>query len=195
MSDGAARVSIRPTGSLHRLPMAYYWRDIANRFPKAPVSQLREQFDLRLGEFMANELGPPEAEALALLEQVTADGWLERVKRIRCANKGDELTPEEAAGAECPYCNASLSAPGSVIMQLIFTHDLPPVRTVDWVVAVHGMNTTGAWQEAFSWKVSTTWGQSVPVVVYKYGKVIHGVLLPWRRGKLWRELRMKIADA
>ncbi len=55
------------------------------------------------------------------------------------------------------------------------------------------MNTSGAWQEAFNWKFSTTWGRSVPVAVYKYGIVIMGVVLAWRRRKLQRELRTKLA--
>jgi hypothetical protein len=195
MNIGAPRVflQVTGTGSLDRLPMADYWRDKACQFPNAPVAQLREQFDLRLGEFKTSELHPPEAEALALLEQVAADGWIERVERFRCANRGDSLTPQEAAGVECPYCHTSLNKLGDVITEIIFTHQLPPMRTVDWVVAVHGMNTTGAWQEAFSWKISTTWGQSVPIAVYKYGIVIAGVVLAWRRRTLQLELRAKIA--
>lgn len=71
--------------------------------------------------------------------------------------------------------------------------ELGAVRSVDWVVAIHGMNTSGAWQEAFSWKLSTTWGRSVPVAVYKYGFVVVGVVLAWRRRKFQRELRTKLA--
>lgn len=63
----------------------------------------------------------------------------------------------------------------------------------DWVVAIHGMNTTGAWQEAFTWLLSTTWGRSVPVAVYKYGIVIAGVIMAWRRRKLRDNLRDKLA--
>jgi hypothetical protein len=55
------------------------------------------------------------------------------------------------------------------------------------------MNTSGAWQEAFSWKFSTTWGRSVPVAVYKYGFVVVGVVLSWRRRKFQEELRTKLA--
>jgi hypothetical protein len=193
MSTGPPGVFPQVMGSLDRLPMADYWREIARRFPGAPVVQLREQFDLRLGEFRTSALDSPEAEALALLEQVAADGWIGRVERFRCANRRDFLTQQEAAGVECPYCHASLNNPGDVINEIVFTHQLPPMRTVDWVVAVHGMNTTGAWQEALSWKISTTWGQSVPVAVYKYGLVMAGVVLAWRRRKLQRELRAKIA--
>jgi hypothetical protein len=40
---------------------------------------------------------------------------------------------------------------------------------------------------------STTWGRSVPVAVYKYGVVIAGVILVWRRSKLKRDLRKKLA--
>ena len=74
-----------------------------------------------------------------------------------------------------------------------FLSELSAVRSVDWVVAIHGMNTSGAWQEAFSWRFSTTWGRSVPVAVYKYGFVVVGVVLAWRRRKFQRELRTKLA--
>lgn len=193
MSTGASRVFPRAKGTLDRLPMAEYWRDVARRLPNAPVTQLRELFDLRLGEFRTSDLHPPEAEALHLLEQISADGWIERVERFRCAGQGDSLTPEEAASVDCPYCHASLDNPGDLITEIVFTHQLPPVRAVDWVVAVHGMNTSGAWQEAFSWKISTTWGQSVPVAIYKYGIVIASVIVAWRRRKLQRGLRVKLA--
>jgi hypothetical protein len=193
MSAGASQMFPQVRGSLDRLPMADYWRDVARRLPKAPVAQVRELFDSRLGEFRASDLHPPETEALGLLEQIAADGWIERANRFRCAHRGDSLSPQEATGADCPYCHASLNNPGDLITEIIFTHQLPPVRTVDWVVAVHGMNTTGAWQEAFSWKISTTWGQSVPVAIYKYGIVIASVIVAWRRRKLQRGLRIKLA--
>lgn len=45
-----------------------------------------------------------------------------------------------------------------------------------WVLALHGMNTRGAWQEDFNWRVSTAYGRSVPVAIYKYGWVLSGAI-------------------
>jgi hypothetical protein len=55
------------------------------------------------------------------------------------------------------------------------------------------MKTAGAWQEAFSWHLATTWGRGVPVAVYKYGIVVAGVIMAWRRRELVRQFRNKVA--
>jgi len=78
-------------------------------------------------------------------------------------------------------------------MEVFYSRNLAQTRDVDWVIAIHGMNTRGAWQEAFTWHLATTWGQSVPVAVYKYGFVIAGVIMAWRRNKLRQSLRAKLA--
>ena len=67
---------------------------------------------------------------------------------------------------------------------IVFVRELGAIRGVDWVVAIHGMNTTGAWQEAFTWKLEHYLGcVPSPVAIYKYGFVIVGVVLAWRRRK------------
>ncbi|MFL6245033.1 MAG: hypothetical protein ACJ74H_03340 [Thermoanaerobaculia bacterium] len=127
------------------------------------VTQVRMLFEQRVREFTPIMLPLPEAIAIELLDRLTADGLLEKEER------------ETEDGVE-----------------IVYVRKIAQSRVVDWVVALHGMNTTGAWQETFSWLLGTTWGRSVPVAIYKYGIVIAGVILFWRRNKLREQLRRKL---
>ncbi len=142
-----------------------YWKELARAFD---VTQIRMLFEQRVREFAPVMLSMPEADALALLDRLAADGLLEKEERT---NEDDE---------------------GRITTEIVYVRKLAADRIVDWVVALHGMNTSGAWQESFSWLLGTTWGRAVPVAIYKYGIVIAGVLLFWRRNKLRRQLRAKL---
>lgn len=174
-------------------PPAAYWETLASEWTGSQPARLRELFENRITEFTAEMLPPPESTAIALLERVAADGWLERTQRHRCPNCNHELNAATAARDVCPECNEAFSQHGGVITETIFIRDLAPTRVVDWVIAIHGMNTSGAWQESFSWLLSTTWGKSVPVAVYKYGIILAGVIMAWRRNTLRDQLREKLA--
>jgi len=180
-------------GSTKILPPTEYWAFLAQEMPRAQIERLKEQSDQRHTEFTAGDLPGPEADALALLMRFASDGWVERRERHRCPECGEELGAQAITEPACPSCRKNFAEKGGVVVEIVFVRELGAVRGVDWVVALHGMNTTGAWQEAFSWKFSTTWGRSVPVAVYKYGFVIVGVVLAWRRRKFQRELRTKLA--
>lgn len=143
-----------------------YWDELAREFD---VTQIRMLFEQRVREFTPIQLSMPEAVAMALLERLAADGFLLREEREIEGEEGSETATE-----------------------LVYVRKLAADRVVDWVVALHGMNTSGAWQESFSWLLGTTWGRAVPVAVYKYGIVIAGVFLFWRRNKLRRQLRRKL---
>jgi hypothetical protein len=187
--------AISPTsgkGSIKSRPSRAYWESLENSLPRSQVDGLRQQFEQGWTEFKTATLPPPANNAQLVLERIAADGWLNRTERFICAASGEELKESEAAAGECPYCRASFTE-FPIIRETVFVNDVTPRRSVDWVIVVHGMNTTGAWQEAFTWTIGTTWGRSVPVAVYKYGMVIAGVVLSWRRRKMQRDLRAKIA--
>lgn len=173
-------------------PSQAYWDSLVASLPHSQLDALRLRFDQGWTEFKVAALPPPLDQASAVLERVAADGWLKPTGRFKCGASGEDLTEAEALGVACPYCHASLTE-FPVVHETVFVNDVPPRRSVDWVIAVHGMNTTGTWQEAFGWTIGTTWGRSVPVAVYKYGTVIAGVILAWRRRKLQHDLRAKIA--
>jgi hypothetical protein len=180
-------------GSTKIIPPAEYWAFLAQEMPGPQIERLKEQSDQRHSEFTTGGLPAPEADALALLIRFASDGWVERRERHVCPECAEELNAQEITAPRCPRCGKNFREHGGVKGETVFVRDLSAVRSVDWVVAIHGMNTSGAWQEAFSWRFSTTWGRSVPVAVYKYGFVVVGVVLAWRRRKFQRELRTKLA--
>lgn len=175
------------------VPPADYWEYLAGMMSRPHVEQLKVLSDERVNEFTPSDLPPPERTAVELLDRVAADGWLKRDQRPKCPKCDLALTKEAAAQTVCPACSESYSRHGGITMETVYVRKLAPSRDVDWVVAIHGMNTAGAWQEAFSWHLGTTWGRSVPVAVYKYGFVIAGVIMAWRRRKLHNNLRDKLA--
>ncbi|MCG8604145.1 hypothetical protein MJD09_03985 [bacterium] len=180
-------------GSTSIVPPADYWTYVASILSPRQIDVLRELSDKRLNEFTPNALPPPKDTAIELLDRVTDSGWLEREQRHRCPRCEYDLTKQDAEQPECPKCGEAYSQFGGVTCETVYVRNLERSRDVDWVVAIHGMNTTGAWQEAFSWHISTTWGRSVPIAVYKYGIVIAGVIIAWRRRRLLRDLRDKLA--
>ncbi len=181
-------------GSTKIVPPADYWSHLASELPadsKSQLERLQQLSDARQTEFIASDLPPKEA-AVRLLERVAADGWLERIERTACPGCDLVLTDEDIRQAECPGCGAVYSEVGGLEQETVYIRELAASRSVDWVVAIHGMNTHGTWQEEFSWYLATTWGRSVPVAVYKYGRIITGVLISWCRGKLLRDFRAKL---
>src|SRR5262249_6376164 len=157
---------------------------LARSIPGDQLKKLKDQSDQRLTEFTATGLGPPEATALALLRRFAEDGWVQREERYKCPKSEIELNEQDLKAPEGHECREPYSNDVRPVVELAFVRNLRSIRSVDWVVAIHGMNTSGAWQEAFTWTVSTTWGRSVPVAVYKYGIIIAGVIMAWRRRKL-----------
>ena len=180
-------------GSTSIVPPADYWAYLAGVVPGPQLEQLQLLSARRLNEFTPSDLPPPEGTAVELLERVAGDGWLQRIQRQKCPNCRFELDEEQAAQPMCPDCGEAYIQHGGVTAETVYVRNLAKSRDVDWVVAIHGMNTTGAWQEAFGWHIGTTWGRSVPVAIYKYGIVIAGVIMAWRRHKLQHSLRGKLA--
>ena len=181
--------------STSKVPPPAYWEGLAAALPdlRLQIEKLHHLSDNRLKEFKPSDLPFSERDATKLLDRVVADGWLKREQRQSCPSCEQVLDENEASQPVCPNCQNEYRRRGGVIVQTVYTRELMQSRSVDWVIAIHGMNTTGAWQESFSWLLGTTWGKSVPVEVYKYGFVIAGVVMAWRRRKLQNDLREKLA--
>lgn len=180
------------TGSLRLPPPVGYFDHLAALYPEQPVTKLRELSDRRVNEIKVSDLPPPQDASL--LKVMVTDGWLVTEQRRACANGLCDHIPDDddIAAGRCPECATVIDDANTSIT--VYTRDLAPIRDVDWVVVIHGMNTKGAWQEEFSWFLGTTWGRSVPVSIYKYGIIIAGVIMPWRRRSLQRALRAKLAE-
>jgi len=140
------------------------------------------------------------ASAGALLEALAATEWVDRTTTRHCPIC-DFQVPDDHTGDLCPNPERESHA---------FTdedEDAVPVerrscqrqgiarRYVGWLLALHGMNTRGPWQESFAWKVSTSYGRMVPVAIYKYGVVRPGVLARRRHESLRDRLVARIERA
>lgn len=174
------------------------WGEIVREFETGCVSVVRNRLDgdgfVRLTpQEVGAEGGCPAREAERLLEHLVALNAMDKVEVHLCPRCEQTLTSEEALGDSCPHCGEAFDEhPGGVVVSVGYERVSEPGRSVPWVLALHGMNTRGAWQEEFNWLVATTYGRSVPVFVYKYGLARPGVFLKWRQRALRDRLASKL---
>lgn len=137
-------------GSTKIPPPAEYWAFLAQEMPGPQIERLKEQSDQRHSEFTTGDLPASEADALALLIRFASDGWVERRERHLCPECAEELNTQEITAPLCPRCGKNFREHGGVVGETVFVRDLSAVRSVEWVVAIHGMNTSGLWVS--SWR-------------------------------------------
>jgi len=181
-------------------PPGEFWKGLQGRFPQDLVNGLHERFErgetfeLSPEEFVA-AINQSEEEGRKLLEFFADRGFLEKRQRYLCACDREEiLTAEEAEQAVCARCGDAFKDKekgGVTVVQTYFRKGIA-TRDVRWVLALHGMNTRGPWQEDFNWMLSRAYGHSVPVAIYKYGLVRPGAILRFRQGQLTKGLLQKI---
>jgi hypothetical protein len=136
-------------------------------------------------ETMACDTKRPAKEAECLLLDLCPP--LDKVPVLSCPNCDTPLGDSEYRLETCPACGEQYAEHGGVQVSRIFAYHAARSRNVIWVLALHGMNTRGTWQEEFSWRVSTSYSRSVPVAIYKYGLV--------RPGAIWHpSLRRKVGS-
>lgn len=164
-------------GSTAIEPSLDYWNYLSTSFPAELVGKLREVSMRRVNEFDPSIFGPAEQGlGTEMLSTFAGDRWVDI-----------EIREEEPAEDGWDHDSDELDR-----FRTVYVRHLAATRDVDWVVMVHGMNTRGAWQEEFSWYMATTYGRSVPVSIYKYGMIVAGVILFWRRRKLKEGLRDRL---
>lgn len=147
---------------------------------------------------IAVEADVPQEEAIALLDALVSAGALTRTASFRCPAEGcgQTLDRAEAEIGECPHCGAvfrQLGAPP--ISSVEYRIEGEVSRGVPWLLAVHGFNTVGPWQEEFSWRVANKYYRRAPVLNYKFGLVRLGVLGRWRHRHLAAQLGERIRSA
>jgi hypothetical protein len=134
----------------------------------------------------------------SLLDAAVAAGIVERVKAWRCPNPTCNRTIDADAVANriCPHCDVDFAKEGDDPTEItVYRIDGELSRSVPWLIAVHGFNTRGTWQEEFSWRIANKFKYHAPVLIYKYGLVRVGVLFTWRHRMLARELGQRIRKA
>lgn len=140
----------------------------------------------------------PLEEAITLLDALVSAGALSRTASFRCPAEdcGQTLDRAEVEVGECPHCGAvfqQLGTPPSSSVEYRIEGEVS--RGVPWLLAVHGFNTVGPWQEEFSWRVANKYYRRAPVLNYKFGLVRLGVLARWRHRQLAAQLGQRIRSA
>lgn len=173
------------------------WDALECSYPKKLVKELRKYLD-QTGplELSAEDLTAevPEADELmatTLLRAVASLGVLIQERRFICPECDEKLTAEDAEARICKTLERPFS--GKDLQEIfVFTRSSISSRDVRWVLALHGMNTRGAWQEDFNWLISTTYSHMVPVAIYKYGIVRPGAFFRFRHQSLSLDLAARI---
>ena len=182
------RVIHRPTPEEWKTLAAVHGRDIVEVVrPLVDGDGLIKLSDQELSS--RAEVGIEEARVS--LSDFARRGILSEERIQSCGCCSTFLTPEDAQEERCPDCGQALIDCG-VTEGTIHVRSATPGRDVAWVLVLHGMNTTGAWQEELSWSIANTYERTVPVFIYKYGRVRPGVFLRWRQRQLVKELHQKV---
>jgi hypothetical protein len=128
--------------------------------------------------------------AVQLLDAAAEANVVERISTSRCPNPTCRriIDADDAANRHCSHCETDFRETGDdPIEAVIYRGSTAVSRSVPWLIAVHGFNTRGPWQEDFSWRVANRFKYHAPVLIYKYGLVRFGVLFRWRHRVLaWR---------
>lgn len=150
-----------------------YWNTLAARYEAALVSRYQVRLD-SCEAFLERQ--PTDAPARALLEELEKAGFLEVQAREVCPNCQTLVDDLAASEKRCSRCSASFEHDGPLPERVYFRRGRRS-RDPRWVVTVHGMNTYGPWQEEFGWQLAQIYGYSLPVAVFKYGRILISPLL------------------
>jgi len=146
-------------------------------------------------KLFAAALNLDRAKVGDFLEAAADRGLIARREELRCPRCDELLTEEEVAGALCPFCKEAFGDHGGVRRRPVYRLEVAKTRDIAWLVATHGFNTLGPWQQEFSWRIATKLKYSAPVLIYKYGLIRFSVLVRWRHRALARQLGNSIRTA
>ncbi|HEY1528204.1 MAG TPA: hypothetical protein VGH51_18405 [Candidatus Angelobacter sp.] len=141
---------------------------------------------------LSTEVDVVRSNAENVLEELAEQGELKKSVQFLCpCDRRERLTTLDAL---CSVCDRAfgIDVEGQPKALAFYCYDAPQSRDVRWMVALHGMNSLGPWQEEFMWRVSRTYGYSVPVAIYKYGVVRSGAVLKFRQRALMNGLIAKM---
>jgi hypothetical protein len=176
------------------------WASLEQQYGAELVAEVRHDIQSRRlleldPDRIARHVGAPanRDSALSVLRELARDRQITSATTYVCPNCQYDLSDEELQLGECPSCEkpfASMDEEPHARERFLLQGGAR--RTIPWLIAVHGMNTTGAWQEEFNWRIATKYKYSAPVAIYKYGIVRPAVMLTWRQRQLLRGLGDRI---
>ncbi len=139
-----------------------------------------------------------DVEVKSLLNAASEAGLVVRISTWRCPEPSCRriIDSDAIANRHCPYCGIDFRETGDdPVEAVIYRGSTAISRSVPWLIAIHGFNTRGPWQEDFSWRIANRFKYHAPVLIYKYGLVRIGVLFRWRHRMLARRLGQQIRKA
>jgi hypothetical protein len=161
------------------------WPTLDGKFPEGLIEQVaailqeRGHVVIEVDDLTA-ESTYSAAEAEALLKELARKDVLITSTTHRCGHCDEAIDEDTMEIGRCPICDTSLEEVPPVT-KTVYSRPGPRSRDVQWVVTIHGMNTHGRWQQEFSWELSQVYGYSVPVAIYKYGRIFISPLLQYRQ--------------
>lgn len=180
---------------MSRIPKAY-WASLREDYPSdlldAVSAKLKTINPLALTvEDIGAEIDTDADNIRRLLDRLAGDGHIERSLRHKCRSCESDLDQDSLEEQECQHCNAAIDH-SPPIEYVVYSREGQASRDSQWVILVHGMNTHGAWQEDFSWKLAKLYGYAVPVAIYKYGRILFSPVLLFRQRRYRDDLIKKI---
>lgn len=139
-----------------------------------------------------------ETDTVRLLDAAAEAHLVERLPAWRCPQSACHriIDADAVANYQCPYCGSDFRETGEEPVEtVVYRSSVAISRSVPWLIAIHGFNTRGPWQEEFSWRIAHRFKYHAPVLIYKYGLVRLGVLFRWRHTVLARDLSERIRRA
>ncbi|HET6840563.1 MAG TPA: hypothetical protein VFK06_02600 [Candidatus Angelobacter sp.] len=175
------------------------WDSLKQKYPNQLTDALRGHFvrgPFRItAQQLAIEANVNHEVSKQILRELVEAGALTTNTEYTCpCERIEHLTSEHAGEEVCIHCNRTFAVDvlGTPVPVTRFVREAPETRDVRWMLALHGMNTEGAWQETFNWLVSRSYRRSVPIAIYKYGVVRPGAVLKFRQQALVRDLNARI---
>jgi hypothetical protein len=176
------------------------WAKLIEGHDEALVNEVKKRLESgRATEINPNFLVTDTSDVNSvkqLLNQLVELGVISK-KQVRVcpvAGCGNILEDEEID--ICPRCNTDYRQTGDEPyeeIKFLITGNIS--RDVPWLIAVHGMNTDGKWQEEFSWRIANKFWYHAPVLIFKYGLIRYRVLFSFFHKVFTRRLGEKISAA
>lgn len=164
------------------------WQEIRSQIDPQCADCVKAWYiDVDTGVFMLEDVvgnsGCAQACLVQALQILASRDLLMRIDSHRCPYCKQDIELDDLDDAHlCRHCKASLGE-GEDGLEIYSRYKIVKQRKrdVEWVITIHGMNTFGAWQEEFSWRLAQMYGYSIPVSIYKYGNIkIAAFLYYWR---------------
>jgi hypothetical protein len=148
---------------------------------------------------MTNFIGPDHAaeHVSALFEALVANDVLEKQVITLCPRCTHALEETDLRQGLCPSCELDFAETGDTpVEQVVFlVTDVERSREIPWLIAIHGFNTHGEWQENFSWLLATRFKHRAPALMHKFPFLSWGVLLRWKHQQLAGKLDQRLRAA